>query len=592
MPPPRPSSRALSLLAQFAAFALLLFAARFLARGHLAVQTDEMCHVGAIAVDVLAHGVRFPLPAYAPVEYNNGSLVSGMLDAGLFALLGRRVLVLKLLPLFVWAAGAVACLALLRRALDELGVRDGAARGAGIAALVIGLALAPFTVTLESMVTVGFGSPAEGTPMNLVLLALFASGWARRAAWRTLLLWALFGAVFYVNKGTLLVLPVLAVAQLLLAWRAPAQLAAAAAGFVLGEMLDVLRLIERGSLGWSGIADTAQRHAVNFPYAAFDSLLTLADFRPTLLAAWGLALLVGGALLWRVATRWWAAGAAPERAPLALGLIGGVAWLHLAMLSVMARGGIDAYAVYGYPTLVLSVAVAVAWLCHRAAARWGAARGRAAALATVAVLLVLYRPDALTWGGPVVAELWRDRDGAACSWHLAEGFEREGRVGMVGRDPAADAHVIARCRSLAGEDQVLDCIGGIARTMQVRRGDRVAGAPPAALTPAEQRAFAFYYGVHRDGDASSCDDFSDAALRADCAAAVRLECLAFADISARVYEARRVAPPRCPLPEPPLPGYWSAARTALLTSPGDMPAHGARKIGKMDGCRGVFEECY
>ncbi|MGH7788930.1 MAG: hypothetical protein ACRERC_18815, partial [Candidatus Binatia bacterium] len=475
MPPPRPSQTALSLLAQFAGFALLLFATRFLAQGHLAVQTDETCHLGAIAVDVLAHGVRFPLPAYAPVEYNNGSLVSGVLDAGLFALLGRRVLTLKLLPLLVWAAGAVACVALLRRGLDELDVRDGWARGAGVAAVVIGLALAPTGVTVESMATVGLGSPAEGTPMNIVLLALFASGWARRAAWRTALLWALIGAVFYVNKGTLLVLPVLAVAQLLLARRAPARLAAAAVGFALGELLDVLRLIERGSLGWATIADTAQRHAVNFPYAMFDSLLTLAGFRPALLTAWGLALLGGSALLWRTTTRWRAAGGAPQRAPLALGLIGGVAWLHLAMLSVMARGGFDAYALYGYPTLVLLVSIAVAWLCARAIAQWGMAGGRAAALAMLSVLLVLHRPEALAWGGPAVVELWHDRDGAACSWHLAEGFEREGRLGMVGRDPAADAHVIARCRSLVGEDQVLDCIGGIARTMQVRRGDRIGG---------------------------------------------------------------------------------------------------------------------
>ncbi len=90
-----------------------------------------MCHIGSIAVDVLAHGIRFPLLVYAPVEYNNGSFFSGLLTAVSFSVLGRNVLTLKLLTFLVSIAGAVATLWLLRGCLrrargdQSLGTRGG-----------------------------------------------------------------------------------------------------------------------------------------------------------------------------------------------------------------------------------------------------------------------------------------------------------------------------------------------------------------------------------------------------------------------------------------------------------------------------------
>src|SRR5437588_9647735 len=102
--------------------AALLFLTRFVARSHLIPLSDQECHVGGVAVDVLAHGIRFPLCAYAPNEYDNGTLFSGLLAALSFSVLGRNVLALKLTTHLIAAAGAVAALWLLRGCLEELGL--------------------------------------------------------------------------------------------------------------------------------------------------------------------------------------------------------------------------------------------------------------------------------------------------------------------------------------------------------------------------------------------------------------------------------------------------------------------------------------
>ena len=129
--------------AELAGFAILLFVTRFVMRSHLIPLMDQECHIGGIAVDVLAHGVRFPLLTYAPNEYDNGSFFSGLLAAASFALLGRSVLALKLVTHLISAAGAVAALWLLRGCLDELGITSRRTRWAATAALVVGIAFAP-----------------------------------------------------------------------------------------------------------------------------------------------------------------------------------------------------------------------------------------------------------------------------------------------------------------------------------------------------------------------------------------------------------------------------------------------------------------
>src|SRR5690242_7273477 len=93
---PQPFARTIvRLAAEFVGMAALLFLTRFVARSHLIPLSDQECHVGGVAVDVLAHGIRFPLCAYAPNEYDNGTLFSGLLAAVSFSILGRSVLALK-----------------------------------------------------------------------------------------------------------------------------------------------------------------------------------------------------------------------------------------------------------------------------------------------------------------------------------------------------------------------------------------------------------------------------------------------------------------------------------------------------------------
>src|SRR5262249_13267488 len=145
---------------ELAGFAILLFVARFVARGHLIPLTDQECYIGGIAVDVSAHGVRFPLLVYAPNEYDNGSFFSGLLAAVAFGLLGRSVLALKLVPHLIAAAGAVATLSLLRRCLEEMGLTARRERYAATMTLLATLALAPTVVTALS--TYAVGNHAEG----------------------------------------------------------------------------------------------------------------------------------------------------------------------------------------------------------------------------------------------------------------------------------------------------------------------------------------------------------------------------------------------------------------------------------------------
>lgn len=583
---------ALLLAAEVAAFAVLLFATRFIARAHLIPQTDQECYIGGIATDVLAHGLRFPLVAYAPNAYDNGSLFSGLLAALSFSLFGPSVLSLKLGTHLIAAIGAVAALWLLRGCLDELGLRRRTARWTAIAVLVVAMALAPRAVTLSSMYAIG--NHVEGAAIDTVLLALFVH-WRRSPPW-IVAFWSLVGFALYLNKGTVLVIPVLAVAELLLARRSPWRLAAAAGGFLIGILPEALVTVRAHGLGWQTMASKAARGAQAFPQALLDDLWTLADFRPVLLAVWALAVLAGVA--WLVAAlrrRTAPAGETTGPAPVSLGLVVGTALLHLVALAVMAQGGLDGYALYGYPLLTVLVATGAAWLCARAAAAAGPRAAAAVGVAAVGLALMLYRPDAAGWGWPALQALHGDRAGAACSWRFAEGFLREYAYGLDRQAASAEAHAVARCRSLSDRAQALDCVGGIGRFLSWRRGATVPGEPPLALRADEWRAYAYLWGTHRRGDAAPCDQFSDPALAADCAAAVGLECLAIADQITRYMTGRGLAAPRCEIAPPPFDGYWAAVRRRLWErSAGDRPHLARARIFDADlrRCQGVLDACY
>ncbi len=595
----------LVLLGEFVAFAVLLFVTRYLARGHLVVQQDQECHIGGIAAEVLGHGVRFPLVAYAPNEYDNQSFYSGLLAALSFSLIGRRLLALKLVTHLASAAGAVGTLWLLRSCLEELGLTRRAVRWTATATLVIAIALAPRVVTMFSMYAVG--NHAEGAAIGAMLLAWFSRRPSTRSPAGVALFWAVAGFALYVNKGTFAVIPVLVVAQLVLARRSPARLAAALGGLVIG-LLPELRVIAQqyaggwGVLGWQTILSKEHRNSQAFPKAVLDSLSFLGEYRVELLGAWVLASLTATVTWVRSVLRAASVRPQPSAPPhgdrdvsVALGLVVGVSWFHLAALSVMAKNGLDAYVIYGYPTLVVLFALLGARICAYAAERWADGAAAATGAIAVAVTLVLYRPFAVTWSPDVVARLWNDRDGAVCSWRFAEGFEREQEFGLVASGLSREQYAIRRCRTLSGRDQVLDCIGGIARELEWRQPDgRVYGEPPAELDDAERRAYAYLYGTHRKGKIAACDDFNDPDLAAACRAAVELECLHYADLYTRIFTGHAIGAPRCEIPEPPMRGYWSERRLDLLERADGVRPDPVRAWGddNLDPCKPVFAKCY
>jgi len=591
------------LFAELVGFAALLFVTRFVARGHLDPLLDEHCHLGAIAVDLLAHGVRFPLLVYAPAAYNNGAFFSGLLTALAFSLLGRNVLALKLVTHLFGAAGAVATLWLLRSCLDELGLTRRWVRRVSTITLVIALALAPRVVTAVFMASVGIGSSAESSAINTLLLALFAHHFRRRSVGRTLAVWTLVGFSLYLSKGTVLVIPALAVAEIALAWPSGWRLAAALGGFLLGGVPSRLVASQPSNTGWALIFATVQRNAQGFPRLFFSSVWTLAEHRMELVAAWALALSFGVVVLVRFGRRFrsggWPSGASKEAPgtpllPVTFFMVVGVSWLHLAVLMLIGRGGLDHYTVYGYPTLVVLFALLVGVLCARATARLGTRAEPWISAVAIGMTLVLYRPDAVTWGFGRVVALWQNRAAAACSWHLAEGFGREYDDGLVPPGRTREQHEIERCRSLSDQAQVLDCIGGMGRELESSIGGKVAGEPPASLSAAERRAYAYYYGIQRVGDMTGCSDFVSPDLRADCAAAVQLECLVFGDYTSRFAFGHGPGRPRCIVPEPPLDGYWAAMRRDLLASatrlgPRDTVTAAVAELGS---CQRIFDQCY
>ncbi len=586
------------LSAELAGFAILLFVTRFVLRSHLIPLMDQECHIGGIAIDVLAHGVRFPLLAYAPNEYDNGSFFSGLLAALSFALLGRSVLALKLVTHLISAAGAVGALWLLRGCLDDLGVTSRRARWAATAALVVAIASAPRIVTLCSMYAVG--NHAEGSAIDVILLALFSRLVRTRSPARTAAFWALVGFALYLNKGTLLVIPVLGLAEIALSWRARPHLRAALAGFLVGVMPELLVIAQRHGLGWSVMS--SKPRVYRFPLVFLDDLATLGEHRVELLAVWAASIVGAGALLARLIGRRRRSAPTPSGAtppspatpPVTVAIVLAFPCLHLAALTVMAQGGADSYSIYGYATVVVLFALLVGWTCAGVELRWGRRQATLAGVAATALSVLLYRPDAMAWRPAAVTALWRNTDAAACSWRFAEGFEREHHYGLAPPGTTREQHAIERCRSLSEQDQILDCIGGIARELNWRQDGKVNGEPPAGLSPAERHAYAYHWGTHRNGKLERCSDFNSPELAADCADAVQLECLVFTDVVTRLVSARSIPQPQCRLPEPPMNGYWAAMRRDLLARPSgeapDMPSvSGDTDLG---ACRPILGACY
>ncbi len=578
------------MLGEFVAFATLLFVVRFILRGHLVQDVDEDCTLGGVAVDLLAYGVRFPLAVYAPNNYENGFFYSGLLTAASFSVLGRNVLALKLPTHLIVSMGAVATLWLLRGCLDELRLTARSVRWTAIAVLIVATAFSPRLIAFYSTCTVGIGSHPEGAAIDMVLLALFAR---RRADWSPLSIgafWVLVGLALHVNKGTVILVVVLAFAELQLARSSPRPLAAACVGFLLGSAPAFVMLASGNAGaggGWETIGSKVLARAQHFPFAFASTVLSLAEHRAELLTTWLLA--IGLALTLLESTRRRSSARNGANRPSALGLTVGLLLLHVAALTVMAQGGVDYYAMHTYPPLVVVTAVLAGSACSAASKEWGVRGGSWAGATIVGVMILVHRPDALTPGFGRLSTMWSNRAGAACSWRFAEGFLQRSGDDIDTRQQRA----IKLCRTLSEVPQILDCIGGIARDLEY--GSRkVAGAPPPSLTDVERRAFAFYYGVRRFGHATPCNDFVEPALQNECRTAVQLDCFNLANLSTRYESGDSLARPRCEIPPPPLDGYYAEMRSALLSRPGgSLPKYEPDfNEESMGACRTLVDACY
>ena len=153
--------------------------------------------------------------------------------------------------------------------------------------------------------------------------------------------------------------------------------------------------------------------------------------------------------------------------------------------------------------------------------------------------------------------------------------------------------MIDRCRSLSEGPQILDCIGGVARDLQYGSG-RIDREPPSGLSDAERSAYAFYYGVRRNGRLTPCDDFLEPSLRRECRTAVQLDCFIRLDTATRFASGHRLGRPHCDVPEPPMDGYYAEMRSDLLARPTGRAPEFPWELGKeaLEACKTVVDSCY
>ena len=140
----------------------LFFFSRFLVNVNSTMfMTNEECHTGAVASELLGHGIEFPLYQYTPEYYENSILVSSFLATIPVYLLGLNPLSVKLVPFFfAYGCLVLGCLILLRG-----GFRN------GIWFYVVCFLFGPKPFHLETLD--GVGNHILGAFMGLTILYLF-----------------------------------------------------------------------------------------------------------------------------------------------------------------------------------------------------------------------------------------------------------------------------------------------------------------------------------------------------------------------------------------------------------------------------------
>jgi hypothetical protein len=326
------------------------------------VSFDEELYRGTIALELLT-GPKTGLWAYQADDYSGGSLVVGALAAPLFALLGPRLLVLKLVPLGFTLATLLLVIVFLRW-------RFGARAAVLGAALFV---LAPPAFTQLSWLAMGFHS--ESLLFSMLILLAFErlrTAASHHAAWAALL-GVLAGLGFWFTYITALTTLACVGAGLILKMRSG--WAPAAAGFGLGltpwlafNLAHGFRGLQVPTLAWpdealasaaAGLAFIARRAilvpAVGVPYSfAFPSVAGLPG--AVLAYIYTLAALV--TLIWSLAREGWR----PASSLLAPVLLAGIFYVAYVITGgTIPHGGHVIEARYFPPLhLVLLLVLAVA----------------------------------------------------------------------------------------------------------------------------------------------------------------------------------------------------------------------------------------
>jgi len=179
---------------------ILLFFARFYFHPYYLKANREQCHTGAIASDILEHGLRFSPFEYMPERYENGIFLEGLAAVPFFALFGRNVFALKFLGFITGALTMCVCLWLIRMVSED---KESAPGFNPLRATIYYFLLTAFGPPMFIYMSVSaLGDHNEGALAVSMIFALYA--WRHRSrSWiSNFLLWCFCGFAVFWEKGS------------------------------------------------------------------------------------------------------------------------------------------------------------------------------------------------------------------------------------------------------------------------------------------------------------------------------------------------------------------------------------------------------
>lgn len=504
---------------RFLAIGLALFAARILFMPDIPDVSPETCHSGAIASELLDHGIRFPLLAYTPESYENGIIVEGFLTVPFFQLFGRNLLALKLLAHVFATVSTLMGFALLERALDWRAVRDGARSLARWCYFLL-MVLAPSVFTFKMLDALGDHN--EGTALAMVLLVLLVRRIERPTTIRLVALWLTAGIFAVWERGTLMVVLIAGLHELTAAARSRAlwtrpflAVGLFLIGYAPGFYISIVR-------GFSDAEAIAGKFSLRSPFLGIVDFLTKSWIRPLFVF-----LFLGACVDW-MATGW------RQRRDNAVAMcLAGFALLHVVLVGLTGRTN-GFYHLYSFFVMAIPPAIWSARLGNFLSHRFALPLPATGLMLSVVLVLGL-RPELRLDLGRLQS-LHRDDAQAACYWRFGRAF------GQFTHDPAAAAKL---CRSL-GTGGALECMSGLAYASVT--------AADAQLQSSEERlALSFGYGrseCHGSRQEHPCASLSAPEERHACESGSRWECLFFLDMERRVLDGRLLSRPTCDVSVP------------------------------------------